>query len=250
MWIGIAVGIGLLASDVGLDEMRRAVDRAYTAELAGDFDGATAGIRRLVATSTPTSSARIRAQTYLEGLQTRREAFTRYGRTSAGFAAAFATLRAAPGRWSELMWRRAHDEIPAVAARAERSRVRVRARRVEGRDALDVRRFVAQRLERRGLNVTADDRGGRATIDLRFDVDATDVREDRTRHLARSETSYILRAAAPPRTVLGVGAQVHEARRKDPDAAKRWASRKALEELVDEVTFDVRRALLSEGDAR
>jgi hypothetical protein len=249
MWIGVTVGLGLLASDVGLDEMRRAVDRAYTAELAGDFDGATAGIRRLISTSTLSSSARIRAQTYLEGLQTRRDAFARHGRTSAGFAAAFATLRTAPERWSELMWRRARDEVPELAVRVERSGVRVRTQRVKGRDEREVRRFVARGLGRRGLTVTSHEPRAPAALDLRFDLDAADVREDRTRHLAQAEGSYILRETAPPRSVLGTGAQSHAARRKSPEAARRWASRKALDELVDEVTFDVRLALLSEARA-
>lgn len=243
------VAAGLLASSVGLDEVRRAVDRAYTAELAGDHAGARAGVRQLVSTSTLTGSARIRAQTYLAGLERRRQAFAHHGRTRAGFAAAFATLRTAPARWSELMWSRAREDVPELDARVERSRVGVRARRIKGREAAEVRDFVVDGLRRHGLTVDGDPSAARADLDLRFDLDAAEVREDRTKHRVRAEGSYILRATSPPRAVLGTGAQTHEARRKSAQAARRWASRRVLDELVDEVAFDVRLALLSEDVA-
>lgn len=242
------LGIGLLAGDVGLDEMRRAVDRAFTTELAGDFAGAEAGIRGLARTSTLTGSAQIRADTYLSGLAARRTAFERHGRTSAGFAAAFATLREAPERWSALLWDQAREAIPDLD-QAEPSRVRVRTRRIEGRDAEEVARFVASQLRQRGVAVSDAAAPHRAELELRLDLDAADVQEDRTRHRARAEGTYVLRATEPPGAVVGSGAQSHEARRATVEAARRWASRKVLDALVDDVAFDVRLRWLTSAAA-
>lgn len=241
MWAITALGLGLLASDVGLDEMRRAVDRAFTAELAGDLSGAEAGLGTLVATATLTESARARARTYLANLQRRRRAFERHGLTRDGFAEAFATLRRAPDRWSELMWARATDRVPGLSRRAASSRIRLELRRIEGADPDEVDRALREALEGRGLRV----RGGESpAFELRLDLDASEVEEERHRHRAEAEGSYLLRAGPPSGAVLAHGRERHEARRKQPDSARQWASRRVLDDLVDRATFDVRLALL------
>lgn len=236
------LGLGLLTAEIGLDEMRRAVDRAFTAELAGDLSGAEAELEQILASSELTGSARIRAETYLDNLARRQAAFSEHGLTRQGFAEAFRTLRDGPHRWSDLMWRRATEHLPELEARAAARTVRVRSRRVRGGDAVEVDRFVVEGLRRRGLEVAG---ASSADFDLRFDLDASEVREDRHRHRARAEGSYILRSTEADRHVLGAGAEEHETRRPDPDAARWWASRRVLDELVDRIAFDLRLALLS-----
>lgn len=238
------ITLGILTADVGLDEMRRAVDRAFTAELAGDLAGARTGVEQLLETSSVTGSARIRARDYLANLDRRQTAFEAHGLTRSGFAEAFATLRNGPTRWSELLWRRAVDHVPELSRAVSDHAVRVRSRRVRGDEPERVDAFVVERLRDRGISTR---RSGPAPVDLSLDLDASDVHEDRHRHRARAEGSYILRGTAPPRPVLGHGVKEHEALRDDAETAQAWASRRVLDDLVDAVAFDLRLAALAGG---
>jgi hypothetical protein len=235
--LGASASAGVATSTVGLEQMRRVVDRAFTAEMAGDLDGAASAVQGVVAEHAVTESARARAESYLARLDRRRQAFADHGPTRAGFAAGFRTLRDSPPRWSRLFWDRARDRLPELGSTAPS--IDVRSRRVVGTDRDRVEAHVAAGLRAGGLEVASDDS---ADLILIIDLDAAEVVETRHRHQGRAEGIYGLRT--PDRRAVGRGFAEHEARRPDPESARVWAARRVLDRLVDGAVFDVRLAWL------
>ncbi len=238
-WI-LAVVLGA-GSPASLHEVRRVVDRAFTAELAGDVEGASEAVRRFVRSSELTSSARAWAERYLDSLEERRAALLEHGPTLRGYAEAFATLEGAPARWGDLYWARATASLPELTERLRGRSVRVRPGRTQAIEPEAVRASIRSELEKHGLST---EEAGRAPMTLVFDLDASDESERRGRWRVSVESSYRLQQARPQRGLVGVRVQRAESERSTKLDARRLAVRRAVLQLVDDAVYDLRLALL------
>jgi len=222
-----------------LPEARRATDRAFRTEIAGDHEGAARAVMGLLAEAevegADAAPARAHMQRFLTGLE-KRQAALRSGAPDA----AMATLREAPAAWRRLYWSALVENRPTYGDRLEMARVEVRLGRVAGLNPDQARRRVGDELAGMGVAVV----GEKATHRLRLDVDASEQSEVRHRTRARAEGSFVLTelgVEGPPRS----GFLKVESERKDPERAKRLAERRLLGELAEEIGFELRLWALS-----
>ncbi len=225
------------AAGLTLPEARRATDRAFRTEIAGDHEGAIRALRELLADSVDPAEAPARAhlEGFLSGLRARRAALE-----DGAEARAMATLRDAPAAWRALYWSALKARHPGVCERLETTRLALRFGRVAGFDPEEALERVAVALQAQGLAVVQEDETHR----LRLDLDASEKSEVRHRTRAQAEGSFVLTevgAGKPPRS--GFLEIVSE--RKDPGRAQRLAERRLIGGLADEVGFELRLWALS-----
>lgn len=230
----------LVAAPLDLPEARRAVERAFTAEVAGDFEGAEAALQALLepvggAEQTPGPQL-VRA--YLREMAQRR-ALTEPG-TVEGWRRAHLTLRRRPALWRAMYW----GALVSVLPQAERSlaelTVRTRLLKAEGADFTAFARKVQRTLSTEGVRFVADG----AAVDLAIELDGSSVEPVRHRHEATFEGSYLIEDRATGRILARSRDLDRSSIRATAEAARSRSLRSLREVLEEDALFDLRQIAL------
>ena len=252
----------------------RAIDRAFHAELAGDFEGAHAALIALMeAAERPEEAApRARLEDWLKGLELRKAAFARHGRAVRAYAEAFDTLRPFGLERADLLWAQAQRDVAALSGIVARDFVvdlRTEELKGAGSKAL-IEARLADSLTRRGIRLGGDP-ATPARFEARISVDASEAVEVTGGARVTAEASLILRAAggdprkleaqreesrvgpASPgpgpadRQVVGAVAKRRSEVRRDEAAARAAAVRRVLDDTARALVFRLRAEALRQA---
>ncbi|MEM1024183.1 MAG: hypothetical protein AAGD10_01930 [Myxococcota bacterium] len=224
----------LATAALTLPEARRASDRAFRTELAGDHEGAIRAVRALLeASSDPAeASARIHLEDFLKGLERRRAALAEGIQGDQG---AMATLRDAPAAWRDLYWSALVARRPDYQARLNGARIELQLARVHGIAPREIEAEVARSLETLGAQRVEDE----GTHRLRLDLDAREQAEVRHRVRAKAQGAFVLTELAGPSSPVSGFVEV-QSERADGRRARRLADRRLVGELMEGVGFELR----------
>lgn len=228
-----------------LRQVERAIDRAFVAELAGDFEGGRNALSALLeAPPLPEeASARARANAWMASARAREEAFGRLGRTIRAYAQAYPTLRDFGPRRAELFWGRAVRDLPALKGRSEEApSVYVRFERLRRVEAAPVLDRLRRRFSAAGLDVVVQD-DATGAYELRVNLDATETVAREARVRVTAEGSFLLRARGAPEPLASYARRRSVVRRKEA-AARAFALRRLVDDLSWAAIFRLRAALL------
>lgn len=240
------------AADAGstltLRRAGRAIDLAFAAELAGDYEGARRALEaQLEAARRPEEAAgRARLQSWLDAMAVRKAAFERAGKTPEAYLEALDSMEGFGASRADLLWHEAQRDIAALDReyRAQ-GRVRLRLERVVGlaREAPEARAHLEERLAGGGLTVT--DEPEAAPYEVRLNVDARRTEDLQHRKQVTAEGSYVMRDRRPePPRLVGTFMKRRTVVRGEEVAARAFAVRRLLDDAARSVVFQVRRDVL------
>lgn len=227
----------------------RAIDLAFTAELAGDYDGARKALRAKIdaATRPEEEPGRARLRQWLIGQVRRQRAFDEHGKTAAGYWRAFQTLQGNGRARAELLWKRALRDVPDLRGDFEEiARVDVRFERVVGVDALrDWETHLKGLMGRHGLR--APEKKARARYEARISLDAGQASELMNRWRVTVESDYLLRDRHDEGRLVGSFTKRRQVVRNSEAHARHFGVRRVLDDLgwalVHQIREDVLRDL-------
>ena len=235
-----------------LRRAERAIDRAFVAELAGDFDGGRRALSALLAADgrPEESAARARLTAWLGSMRAREVAFARSGPTVRGYVQAFSTLREFGPERAQLFWTRAVRDLPEVRAAMRRPRrVHVRFERLRSVAAGPVLAGIRRRLTPAGF-VGVVEGAESAEYELRVNLDAHRVERRRGRTRVTAEGSFLLRRRDTSQEFVASYARRRSATRVTEDAARAFAMRRTVDDLAWAAVYRLRANVLAELAAR
>jgi len=234
------------AKPLTLRSADRIIDRAFAAELAGDYAGARAAVRQRVqaAELAEEEPARARLKRWLIGQAERKQAFARHGKTAQGYWHAFSTLKAGAGARAEILWQRALRDIPVLERDfAALSQVDLRFERVVGLPRQsDMQQRLRANLTQQGITCLSN--APRARYGVRINLDATDGVELMYRWKVTTEVSYLLRDRHSEQRVVGSFSRRRSVVRETQTAARAFSIRRAVDDLGRQLVFQIRQDVL------
>lgn len=229
-----------------LRRAERAIDRAFVAELAGDFAGGRRALSALLHAASRSEEApgRARLTAWMVSMRARQEAWALSGPSVAGYARAFSTLREFGPERAQLFWDRAVRDLPRV-----RSVMRIppavhvlfeRSRGVEPGPALE---GIRRRLTGAGFAV-ADEERRPVHYALRVNVDARQVERRPARVRVTVEGSFLLHRHDGHDGVVASYAHQRSVTRRTEEAARVFAMRRTADDLAWAAIYRLRADLL------
>lgn len=245
--LGLGAGVDAHAERVlTLRGADRIIDRAFLAELAGDFAGSRDAVRgRLEAATRPEEEpGKARLRRWLVGQQRRKEAFAEYGRTAEGYWQAFRTLRDSGHGRADLLWRHATRDIPNLEREFERiARVDLRFERVVGLDDTAAwARHLSGVVAKHHLAIEGKD--DKARYEVRIYLDAKESAELMNRWRVTAEGDYLLRDRHDEGRLVGSFTKRRTVVRLQEDHARRFAVRRVLDDLGRTLVHQIREDVL------
>ena len=252
----LAFGVALVSGQIGLEVethpltlrgVERAIDRAFVAELAGDFKGGRQALTRLLESKPrpEEAAARARLTAWLVSMRAREEAFALSGRTARGYAQAFSTLREFGPERGQLLWQRALRDLPQVRHRTPRVRVRFERLLSVKRDEVSV--WLSPRLVAAGFAL-AEETDRNAHYELRMNLDARQAETRMARTRVTVEGSFLLRRCDEEEQVVASYAKRRAVVRRTEEAARAFAVRRAVDDLAWAAIFRLRAASLRDAE--
>lgn len=234
------------AKPLTLRSADRIIDRAFAAELAGDYAGARAAVRERMQAAElgEEEPARARLKRWLIGQAERKQAFARYGKTAQGYAVAFSTLHHGPAGRADILWQRALRDIPVLEREfAALAQVDLRFERVVGLPRQsDMQQRLRASLGQRGIKCLTS--APKARYGVRINVDATDGVELMYRWKVTTEVSYLLRDRHAEQRVVGSFSRRRSVTRETQAAARGFSIRRAVDDLGRQLVFQIRQDVL------
>ncbi len=228
----------------------RVLARAWQAELNGNYRLARASVEALAARAKTRNelAGRERLTDWLDQLAVRRSMFQVHGKTAPAYHRAYETLERATVPTREELWVRALDHVEDLGPMMhESAKVVLRIDQLKPLE-LPLGRIAAlgRRLARRGIEVV-DGRRRDARFEIRVRADSTKSSERGRDVEVVAEVTAVLRDLWHGKNVVGSVAKTRREQRRSENKARRFALRRALDDVADGVVYRIRKEILWEA---